>query len=232
MQRRTWIGAVGAGVLSASVAPWAVPTARAQLTESDAALGVRQALERGAAAAVASLGRRDGFLANPKVRIPLPGALEQAARLMRATGQGAKVDELVTAMNRAAEQAVPEARDLLVNAVKSMSIEDARRIVTGGDDAATQFFAAKTRVPLTGRFLPIVTRATERVGLAARYNAVASRAAGIGLVKGDAVSVERHVTAKALDGLYLMIAEEERRLRQDPVAAGSALLKRVFGSGR
>lgn len=232
MQRRTWIGGAGVGVLAGVLGPGAIPLASAQLTESDAALGVRQALERGAAAAVASLGRRDGFLGNPKVRIPLPGGLEQAARLMRATGQGAKVDELVTAMNRAAEQAVPEARDLLVNAVKSMSIEDARRIVTGGDDAATQFFAAKTREPLTGRFLPIVTRATQRVGLAAKYNAVASRAAGVGLVKGDAVSVERHVTAKALDGLYLMIGEEERRLRQDPVVAGSALLRKVFGAGR
>jgi hypothetical protein len=202
---------------------------RAQLSESDAAAGVRQALERGAAAAVTLLGRPDGFLANPRVRIPLPGALRQAAKLMRATGQGAKVDELETAMNRAAEQAVPQARDLLVSAVRSMSIEDALRIVRGGDDAATQFFAAKTREPLAARFLPIVTRATERVGLAARYNAVASRAASMGLLEGDAVSVERYVTAKALDGLYLVIAEEERKLRRDPLGAGSALLRRVFG---
>jgi hypothetical protein len=201
---------------------------RAQLSESDAAAGVRQALERGAAAAVTLLGRPDGFLANPRVRIPLPGALRQAAKLMRATGQGAKVDELETAMNRAAEQAVPQARDLLVSAVRSMSIEDALRIVRGGDDAATQFFAAKTREPLAARFLPIVTRATERVGLAARYNAVASRAASMGLLEGDAVSVERYVTAKALDGLYLVIAEEERKLRRDPLGAGSALLRRVF----
>ncbi len=202
---------------------------RAQLSESDAAAGVRQALERGAAAAVTLLGRPDGFLANPRVRIPLPGALRQAAKLMRATGQGAKVDELETAMNRAAEQAVPQARDLLVSAVKSMSIEDALRIVKGGDDAATKFFAAKTREPLTARFLPIVTRATEKVGLAARYNAVASRAASMGLLEGEAVSVERYVTAKALDGLYLVIAEEERKLRRDPLGAGSALLRRVFG---
>jgi hypothetical protein len=234
MQRRQmvgWLGHRAVGLAGLALGLGATPV-RAQVSESDAALGVRQALERGAAAAVAALGRTDGFLGNPRVRIQLPGGLEQAARLMRATGQGAKVDELETAMNRAAEQAVPQARDLLVNAVKSMSIEDARRIVGGGDDAATRFFADKTREPLTGRFLPIVTRVTERIGLAARYNAVASRAAGVGLVKGDAVSVERHVTAKALDGLYLMIAEEERRLRQDPVAAGSALLKKVFGAGR
>ena len=229
MQRRPFVTrtlAAAGAALCGLVLPASV---RAQLSESDAAAGVRQALERGAAAAVTLLGRPDGFLANPRVRIPLPGALRQAAKLMRATGQGAKVDELETAMNRAAEQAVPQARDLLVSAVRSMSIEDALRIVRGGDDAATQFFAAKTREPLAARFLPIVTRATERVGLAARYNAVASRAASMGLLEGDAVSVERYVTAKALDGLYLVIAEEERKLRRDPLGAGSALLRRVFG---
>jgi hypothetical protein len=230
MQRRqTVIAALLAGGLGGLGFPARVA---AQLSEGDAALGVRQALERGAAAAVASLGRADGFLGNPKVRIPLPGVLDDAAKLLRATGQGHRVDELVTAMNRAAEAAVPEAKGLLVAAVKAMSIEDARQIVGGGEDAATQFFARKTREPLGVRFLPIVTKATERVKLAEKYNSFASRAAGLGLLKGEAVSVERHVTAKALDGLYLMIGEEERRIRQDPVAAGTTLLRRVFGSGR
>jgi hypothetical protein len=230
MQRRqTVIAALVAGGLGGLGFPARVA---AQLSESDAALGVRQALERGAAAAVASLGRADGFLGNPKVRIALPGVLDDAAKLLRATGQGHRVDELVTAMNRAAEAAVPEAKGLLVAAVKAMSIEDARQIVGGGADAATQFFARKTREPLGARFLPIVTKATERVKLAEKYNSFASRAAGLGLIKGEEVSVERHVTAKALDGLYLMIGEEERRIRQDPVAAGTSLLRRVFGSGR
>ncbi|HUG23035.1 DUF4197 domain-containing protein, partial [Piscinibacter sp.] len=118
------------------------------LTETDAARGIRSALERGAEQAVRLLGRRDGFLGNPQVRIPLPGVLNDAAGWLRATGQGQRVDELVTAMNRAAEAAVPQARRLLVHAVKSMSVDDARRILTGGDDAATRFFAAKTRAPL------------------------------------------------------------------------------------
>lgn len=227
MQRRT---VLSIGFMASVGVPWGV-VAR-ELSESDAALGVRQALERGAASAVATLGRTDGFLGNPSVRIPLPSVLEDAARVLRRTGQGARIDELVVAMNRAAEAAVPEARTLLVGAVKSMSIEDAGRIVSGPPDAATRFFAEKTREPLSVRFRPIVARATQRVRLAEQYNALASRAAGLGLLRGEAVSVEGHVTAKALDGLYFMIGEEERRLRRDPVGAGSDLLRRVFGSGR
>lgn len=201
-----------------------------ELSETDAASGVRAALERGAVAAVGLLGRKDGFLGNPKVRIPLPGFLNDAAKLLKATGQQKRVDELVKAMNRAAEAAMPEARTLLVNAVKSMSVEDARRILTGGDDSVTQFFAAKTREPLGVTFLPIVTKATEKVKLADKYNAVAGKAAGFGLVKKEDANVQQYVTGKALDGLYLMIGEEERKIRRNPVATGSAILKKVFGS--
>ena len=200
------------------------------LSETDAASGVRAALEKGAVAAVGLLGRTDGFLGNPKVRIPLPGFLEDAAKLLKATGQGRRVDELVTAMNRAAEAAVPEAKPLLINAVKSMSVEDARKVITGGDDSVTQFFAGKTREPLAVKFLPIVTRATEKVSLAAKYNAVAGKAMGLGLVKKEEANVQQYVTGKALDGLFLMIGEEERKIRQNPAAAGSAILKKVFGS--
>jgi len=201
----------------------------AGLTESDAAGGIRVALERGALAAVALLGKTDGFLANPKVRIPLPGYLEDAAKLLRQVGQGRRVDELVTSMNRAAELAVPEAKALLVQAAKSMSVEDALRIVRGGDTSVTDYFADKTRAPLGERFLPIVTRATERVALAAKYNAVAERASRFGLVKPEEANLQQHVTGKALDGLYLMIGEEERKIRRDPIATGSAILKKVFG---
>jgi hypothetical protein len=201
-----------------------------KFSESDAALGVREALERGATAAVAMLGRSGGFLDNPKVHIPLPGILNDAARLLKATGHGARVDELVTAMNRAAELAVPEAKTLLVSTVKSMSVEDARRIVSGGDNSVTQFFATKTRQPLGVKFLPIVTRATDRVRLADKYNAVAGKAAGMGLVKPQDANIQQYVTGKALDGLYLMIGEEERKIRRDPVGTGSAILKKVFGS--
>ena len=190
---------------------------------------MRAALERGALAAVQLLGRSDGFLGNPQVRIPLPEHLERVAKLLKATGQGQRVDELVTAMNRAAEAAVPEARTLFVSTVKQMSVEDALQLVRGSPTAVTEYFAAKTRTPLGEKFLPIVTRATQKVKLAERYNQVAARAAGAGLVKGEAVTVQQHVTARALDGLFLVIGEEEKKMRADPVKTGSALLKRVFG---
>ncbi|WP_284614697.1 DUF4197 domain-containing protein [Aquabacterium humicola] len=204
----------------------------ASLTETDAVAGVRTALERGAVAAVSLLGRTDGFLGNPKVRIPLPPALEDAAKLLKAIGQSKRIDELVTAMNRAAEQAVPEAKTLLVNAVKAMSVEDALKVVRGGDTSVTDFFAGKTREPLSVKFLPIVTRATERVKLAEKYNALAQKGAGVGLVKREDANVQQYVTRKALDGLYLMIGEEEKKIRADPVGTGSAILKKVFGALR
>lgn len=223
MQRRRMLTLAGATVLltgSARAAP---------SSDADAASGVRSALERGAVAAVGLLGRPDGFLGNPKVRISLPGFLNDAAKLLKFTGQQHRVDELVTAMNRAAEAAVPEAKALLVSAVKNIGVGDARRIVSGGEDSVTRFFADKTRVPLGERFLPIVKKQTERVDLAARFNAVAGKASGLGLVKGDDANIERYVTRKALDGLYLMIGDEEKKIRSDPVGTGSALLARVFG---
>jgi len=199
------------------------------LDETVAASGVRAALERGADSAVALLGKPGGFLDNPQVRIPLPGALERAASMLRAIGQGRRVDDLVDSMNRAAEQAVPEARPLLVNAVKSMSVDDAVRIVRGGDTSVTDFFAAKTRAPLGEKFLPVVTAETQKVSLAAKYDAVASKGSLFGLVRPEDASVEQYVTRKALDGLYFMIGQEEKKIRADPVATGSALLKAVFG---
>jgi hypothetical protein len=198
-------------------------------TETDAAQGVRAALERGATAAVASLGAADGFLGNPKVRIPLPGFLNDAAKLLKLAGQQHKVDELVTAMNRGAEAAVPMAKDLFVRTIKAMSVDDALKIVRGSDTAVTEFFAGKTRAPLGEQFLPIVTKATEKVSLAERFNAVAGKAAKLGLMKGEDANIQRYVTAKALDGLYLMVGEEERKIRQNPLATGSAILRKVFG---
>jgi len=199
------------------------------LGESQAAAGVREALQRGAASAVSLLGRPDGFLGNPQVRIPLPAALNSAASMLRAIGQQHRIDELVTAMNRAAEAAVPEARQLLVNAVRAMSVEDAVKIVRGGDTSVTDFFAAKTRAPLGERFLPIVTEQTQKVSLAAKYNEIAGTGASFGLVRPEDANVEQYVTRKALDGLYLMIGQEEKKIRADPLGTGSAILRAVFG---
>lgn len=206
------------------------PAAQARaLTETDAAAGVRAALDRAAAAAVALLGRTDGFYGNPALRIGLPRPLDAAAKLMKATGQGRRVDELVLAINRAAETAASGSLGLLRDAVRSMSVEDALGIVRGGDTAVTKFFERKTRAALSARLGPLVDDATRRYALAEKYDAVASRAAVAGLLRRDEASVEAYVTDKALDGLYRTIGEEERRIRRDPVGTGNALLRQVFG---
>jgi hypothetical protein len=200
------------------------------LTNADASKGLKIALEKGALAAVSTLGTANGFLGNEKVRINLPSNLQDAAKLMRTFGQGAKVDELETAMNRAAEAAVPMAKDLLMKAVQTMSVQDAKGILAGSDTAVTEFFATKTRADLSSRFLPAVTQATANVGLADKYNQVAGKAAELGLMKKEDANIQQYVTGKALDGLYLMISEEEKKIRQNPVAYGSSLLTKVFGA--
>lgn len=202
------------------------------LSNADANQGVKAALEQGALAAVGLLGRPDGFLGNPQVRIPLPGFLKDAAKLLKAIGQGKQVEELEIAMNRAAEAAVPLAKDLLLAAVKGMTVMDAKNILTGGPTSVTSFFADRTRTPLTGRFLPVVKQATARVGLAEKYNRVAGKASGMGLVKKEDANVDQYVTRKSLDGLYLMIGEEEKKIRQNPAGAGSDILRKVFGALR
>ena len=200
------------------------------ISNADASKGLKTALEKGALAAVALLGKTDGFLGNPKVRIPLPGYLDDAAKLLRNFGQGQRIDELLTAINRAAESAVPMGKDLLVSAVRNMNVNDAKNILTGGDNSVTQFFAEKTRSPLGVKFLPVVTQATEKVGLANKYNEFAGKAAGFGLVRKEDANIQQYVTGKTLDGLYTIIGEEERKIRQDPVGSGSAILQKVFGA--
>lgn len=151
---------------------------------------------------------------------------------MRIFGRGKDADELETAMNQAAERAVPESKELLINAVKAMSLEDAKKILTAGDDSVTQFFRAKTAAPLAIKFLPVVKKATARVGLAQKYDQLAAEGVKVGLIKGDSASIEQYVTDKTLDGLYLMIGEEERAIRQNPAAAASAIVSKVFGALR
>jgi hypothetical protein len=204
----------------------------ADLTNQDAARGIKGALTEGAASAVGKLGMPGGFLNNPKVKIPLPPGLDEISKGMRMLGRGQDADELVAAMNRAAEQAVPQAKVLLINAVKTMSIQDAKKILTGGDDSVTQFFRTKTAAPLALKFLPIVKQATDRVGMAQKYDQFASQGSKLGLIKGDAASIEQYVTSKTLDGLYAMIGEEEHAIRENPAAAGSAIVSKVFGALR
>ena len=200
------------------------------LSNADATKGLKAALEKGAMSAVGLLGAKDGFLGNERVRIPLPGYLNDAAQLLRTFGQGAKVDELLTAMNRAAEAAVPQSKELLLKVVQSMSVTDAKTILGGGNTAVTDFFAGKTRPALATKFLPIVTQATSKVGLADKYNDVAGKASELGLVKKEDANIQQYVTGKTLDGLFFMISEEEKKIRQNPVGYGSAILSKVFGA--
>ena len=232
MNRRQFSSAATSALGLATMAAWrqAHALSLGDLTNTEASQGLKAALERGAMAAVGLLGKPGGFLDNPKVRIPLPSFLADASKFLRAMGRGQQLDELEVAMNRAAEAAVPLARDLLTNAVKSMSVSDAKNILAGGDTSVTDFFAEKTRTPLAGRFLPVVSRATEKVGLAEKYNRVAGKAAGMGFVKKEDAAIEPYVTRKSLDGLYAMIGEEEKKIRQDPAGSGSAILRKVFGS--
>lgn len=221
---------VARAVLLAGFAVNAFAADLSSFTNSEMASGVKDALIQGAQAAVKQLGKPDGFLQNPKVKIPLPDNLKKVEKALRFAGMGKEADDLVLTMNRAAEAAVPEAQALLVDAVKKMTVSDAKNIVTGGDDAATQYFRKSTQTQLTDKFLPVVKEATDKVGLAQQYNDLAATGAKFGLISDEDAKIESYVTKKALDGLYLVIGEQERALRKDPVAATSSLVQKIFGA--
>ena len=156
--------------------------------------------------------------------------LEQAKPLLQMTGRGQQLDELVVSINRAAESAIPLAKPLLLNAVKSMSVTDAKNILTGGDTSVTNFFKERTAAPLAVKFLPIVKSVTDRSGLAGKYNTTMSQISKAGLVNEQQSTVEGYVTQRALDGLFMMISEEEKAIRRDPISYGSKIISKVFGS--
>ena len=201
----------------------------ADLSNAEAGSGLRAALEKGAESAVGKLGVDNGFLANDKVKIHLPAALGRAESLLRMTGQGPKMDELVVSMNHAAEKAVPLAKPLLMNAIRSMSVTDAKNILTGGDTSVTDFFRQKTAAQLAQQFKPEVKAVTDKAGLSEKYNTVMGPAAKYGVVPPEQADVESYVTARAVDALFLMIAEEEKSIRQNPIGTGSKVIEQVFG---
>jgi hypothetical protein len=217
--------------VAALVAGPAAPAAGIDsISSKDGVAGLKAALGQGAERAVAQLGATDGFLGNPSVRIPLPPALRKGEKAFKLLGLDDEAKELVTAMNRAAEAAVPEARTLLVDSVKQMSFDDARQILTGGDDAATQYFRRTSYDKLAARFLPVVKQTTDRSDLSRKYNEFAGQAAQLGVIDARDAKVEDYVTRKALDGLFTMIAEEEKAIRKDPLGQSSKLLRNVFGA--
>jgi len=202
----------------------------ANLSQTDASGGLKDALSQGAQIAVKQLGKPGGFTNDPAVRIELPGKLGKAAKVMKQFGMGAQVDQLEASMNQAAEAAVPQAQALLVDAVKKMSVQDAKGILAGGDDSATQYLESSSREQLRQRFLPIVKQATDKVGLAKQYNAFASQAAAFGVVDAKDANVEGYVTEQALDGLFKVIAQQEKGIRENPAGAATSLAKKVFGA--
>lgn len=200
------------------------------LSRAEAAKGLKEALIQGASKAVAMLSQPDGYMGNREVKIPLPDALRKSEKAMRMLGMGKQADELVLRMNRAAEAAVPEAKALLIDSARKMTLTDAKAILTGPNDAATQYFKKTTAKQMAEKFLPIVKKATDNVQLAQQYNQYAALASQFGLVKKEQVNLEQYVTQKALDGVYLMMAKEEAAIRQDPLGQTSKLIKKVFSA--
>jgi hypothetical protein len=200
------------------------------LSSKDAAGGLRDALAKGIDVAVTQLGAQNGFLDDPKVMIPLPAALDKAQRAMKLLGMGAQGDQLKAAMNHAAEAAVAQAKPIFKQALQHMSVADAKGILTGGDGAATAYFRHATATQLTAKFKPIVAAATAKLGLAAKYNQYAGKAAQLGLVSAQDANLDDYVTARALDGLFSRIADEEHAIRKDPLGQASSLIKKVFGA--
>ena len=223
-------GASNTSTNSASTSPASSGAGAASLSNAETSDGLKAALNQGVTKAVSSLGAVNGFFGNNAVKIPLPDSLKKIQKGMKLIGMGKQSDELVLKMNRAAEAAVPEAQTLLVDSIKKMSLADAKAILTGPQDAATQYFKKTTSAQMAEKFLPIVQKATANVQLADSYNKYAEMGAKFGAVKKEDANINQYVTKKALDGVYYMVAQEEAAIRKDPLGQSSAILKKVFGS--
>ncbi len=200
----------------------------AGLSNDKIVAGLKEALQVSTGKAVALTGRPDGFLKNQAIKILLPPKLQTVGKGMRMLGMGASVDELEVGMNRAAEQATPEAKAIFIAAVKKMSFDDARKILSGSDTAATDYFKRTSSQDLTTAFSPIVQRSMEHVGVVQQYDHVLATAPGGSALAGQ-FDLNKYVVGKTLDGLFLMLGEEEKKIRKDPAAQTTALLKEVFG---
>ena len=215
-------------------------TAVTSLSEEQIANGLKQALGKGVSNAIVSLGHSGGFLTNLNVKIPLPGKLQSVESALQMAGQGHLVDGFIASMNHAAEQAVPVAAGVFSDAIQQMSIADAKTILTGTNDAATQYFRRTTRTNLFAKFLPIVRKATDSVGVTVQYKAMMAKfdtANSLGsmfgskpVIKFDEANIDGYVTQHALDGLFVMIAAEEKNIRANPAARTTDLLQKVFSS--
>ncbi len=212
-------------LLSASA--WALSLS--DLSQGDANKALKDALSQGTKVAVQQLGRPGGFSNDPDVRIELPGNIGKASRMLKMMGMGSQIEALENGMNTAAEAAVPEAQALLLEAVRNMTVADAKSILAGGKNSATQYLNKSSREQIRAKFLPVIKRATDKVGVAQQYNALAGKASGLGAVDARYGSVEGYVTEQALDGLFTVIAEQEASIRENPAQAATSVAKKVFG---
>ena len=199
-----------------------------ELTESEIVDGLKQALEIGTKKTVKLVSKENGFMKNPKIKIPLPENVRKAESVLRTIGFGGKIDEFELSMNRAAEHAAPKAKRIFWEAIKEMSFSDARRILDGPDDAATQYFKNNTATQLHQAFKPTVSQAMSEVGVTQAYQSVDRVIQSLPYIQAVGLDLDKYVTDKALDGLFLMLAEEEKKIRRDPAARVTDLLKKVF----
>ncbi len=200
-----------------------------ELSEGQIIDGLKEALRVGTAHAANFAGQKDGFFGNPAIKIPMPEQLETVEKLFRKMGHEEMVDEFILSMNRAAEQAAPAAKKIFWDAILEMSFQDARKIFQGNDTAATEYFIMKTSDELRKAFLPAISDATNNVGVTRNYKDLAEKAKSIPFVKNKAVNIDEYVANKALDGLFYLVGEEEKRIREDPLARVTDILKQVFG---
>lgn len=240
-ERLVLAGVVAAAVVLATARPvlgqldqlrraLGLATPPAGLTDARVAAALREALQVSTRNAVQLTGRLDGYFANEAIRIPMPDRLRSLERGLRALGYGAQVDEFVLGMNRAAERAAPQARQIFAEAIGALTIDDARRILSAGDTAATEYFKAKTTDRLTAAFRPAVEQAMGEVGITRQYRELLARARSLPFFQAEDYDLDRYVVGKSLDGLFHVMAAEERKIRTDPAARVSDLLRDVFAA--
>lgn len=202
------------------------------LQNEDIVAGLKEALRIGAGNSVAQVGQLDGYLNNPDIRIPLPAPLAKTEKLLRFAGYGDQVDAFETSMNRAAEQAAPQAKEIFWQAISDMTLDDARQILNGGDTAATDYFAERTRPKLAELFSPVVHDSMAAVGATRNFQQLDTTLKSLPFGEALSFDLDRYVTDGALDGLFVILGEEERKIRQDPAARTTELLKKVFGAAK
>ena len=219
--------AVAAG-LSAPLTP-SLLAQPAGLSDAKIASGLKETLEIGTQNAIDLTGRPDGYFQNAAIKILMPSQLQPLEKGLRAVGYGPQIDELVLSMNRAAERAAPAAKPIFLDAITAMSFDDARQILSGSPTAATEYFKAKTSDKLTVAFQPIVAQTMSEVGVTKQYKELMGRAQSIPFLKSDTFDLDRYVVGKSLDGLFYVLGQEEQKIRTNPAARATDLLKQVFG---